>query len=151
MLRIKSFDIKDTDAVNEFTKINPPRNAEGQSGIMFHDGNIVVVYDDGIDNPATKRSNILALIEIENQKQFVTEHDLGQNISSLKAITPEGYKEGMTLQEFNALQGIIDENAINPVYAQIQQTTQNIDMQTYELDRITHSLASYNEMLSKLS
>ncbi len=148
MLRLKTFPINDADAANEFCKENPPRNVEGQSGVMFHDGNIVVVYDDGVVNPLQKRAAILALIESEEQKKFVTEHDLGQNKISLAKITPEGYTVGMSLQAFNALQGIADAEAANSTYSQIQQTEQNIAMQTYELDRITNSLASYQEMLN---
>ncbi len=150
MLRLKTFKIEDADTANEFCKANPPRNVEGQSGVMFHDGNIVVVYDDGIVNPLQKRAQILALIETEEQKQFVTEHDLGQNKLSLASITPEGYTAGMTLQEFNTLQGVENKDAINSTYSQIQQTEQNIAMQTYELDRCTNSLASYREMLGKI-
>ena len=63
MIKIKSFPLGKHEDANEFLLTHPPRSTEKQSGIVFHNGSIVIIYDDGVENPEDLKGKVRGEID----------------------------------------------------------------------------------------
>ena len=158
MIKLAAFDItSEVEEFNKFVEAHPPRSTEKQSGIVFHDGYAVVIYDDGKENPEEKRSLIRSLMEGERHKLFLVEHSLGEAQAAIKKLRPNGYKKGMTATELRKLlekntgvEDYIPAEQLNSVHAQLEQLENQVLMDTHEMKRLNYSLDSYQNMLENI-
>lgn len=69
---MKSFEIKDTDALNEFLIDHPPYSTSEQGGIIINQGYIIVKYDDGTNNDAKEKIQLLTKRIDENKGKLLS-------------------------------------------------------------------------------
>ena len=112
MIQLKAFKVEDYEDFNQFVEKNPPRSTEKQSGIIFHEGNILVIYDDGRDNPQDRRAMIKTHLEGTRQKKAIIEIKLETARvalphvkANLDKIRPKWYRSGMSHKEIRKFMG----------------------------------------------
>lgn len=167
MIRIQTFPIDKAAEANAFMEANPPRSTDKQSGIVFHNGNIVIIYDDGKVNPEDRKGKIRGELEGDQGKRMLIEHSLGlaksaldKELENLRAMAPEGYKIGMPDEEIRKLLATGTEAAhipnthiakfkesVQPIELHIQNLDNEILMDTHELKRISSSIQAWEKML----
>ena len=144
-------------------KEHAPRSTEKQSGIVFHNGQVVIIYEDGIENPEDKKGKIIGEREGDKQKLLLVEHSLNQakaaleeETKSLEEIVPKGYKTGMSDSEIRKLMTgdytpaeLISKlrEKVEPIEARIENLNNEILMDTHEKKRLTYSISAWDKML----
>lgn len=162
MKLIKSFPIADYDAANKFMAENPPRSTEKQSGIIFHNGFIAIIYDDGKDNPNDKKAMLAHLLEGDREKRSLVEHSIEVTGLALAEIVPKGYKEGMSKTKFKELLAVegkkdkegkayIEAAEVDNVLNQITNLENTNRMDKHEYNRLTREIKAYETQLAKLN
>lgn len=168
MIQIKSFPISDegTSDFNAFIKKHPPMATEKQSGIIFHQDHVLVVYNDGVHNPEELRSLARTLCEGDRHKKFLAEHSKKNAEVALKhekylfdTKAPHGYKTTMTNGEVRKIlskegnTAYIPEETITELrqgfdaaLGRIQSLENQILMDEHEISRLGFSIEAYEEM-----
>ncbi len=162
MIKLKSFPIDRADEANSFMQEFPPRSTDKQSGIVFHNGTIVVIYDDGVINPKDREGKIRGEIEGDQSKLMLTQHSLEQarvalaeEKKMLTKLAPKGYETGMTDTQIRKLfneyvtKETIEEfkDAVGPVENRIQNLENEILLDTHEVRRIEASIKGWQALL----
>lgn len=96
MIRIASFPIDKFDEANAFMDTHQPRSTEKQNGIVFHNGNIVIIYDDNrlvSTNPIARVSNLL---QDEKDKILNNKIVMAMGKDGLERFAPKGYDPKMS-------------------------------------------------------
>lgn len=169
MIRLKTFPIEQTEQANKFMEDHPPRSTEKQSGLVFHNGNIVIIHDDGTNNPEDHKGKVRGELEGDRSKLMLVEHSLGiakealdAELAELYAIAPKEYKIGMPDEAVRKIlaKGTeashipnthIDKfkESIAPIEMRIQNLDNEILMDTHEIKRLKHSISAWDKMLTK--
>ena len=153
MIKVQSFRIEDTEALNVFMEKHPPRSTEKQSGLVFHNGFFIVIYDDGRENPNEMKSLARSLAEGERHKKFLSEHSLLEAKAALKALEIPGYKQGMTKEQLRKLiekdsnvKDYIPAEQLNSLHAQLESLSGQILMDEHEIKRLELSAEAYKKL-----
>lgn len=171
MIKIKTFPIEFTEEANAFMEQNPPRSTEKQSGVVFHNGYIVIIYDDGTENPIDKIGMIKTQLEGDRtkkstieQSKLVAEIALKDLENEMKAVRPKWYDETLSHTELkrhiseesgvptkDVNEGMIEalKEKVSGVANKTEATKNEILMDNHELKRINYSIAAWESMLKK--
>lgn len=169
MIKLKTYPITEADSANEFMKEHPPRSTEKQSGIVFHNGHIVIIHDDGSLNPSEEKGRIYGELEGDRGKMFLVKHSLtmaelalDKELEDLQKLVPEGYQMEMGDDELKKLLAVGTEatfvpkaqvekfkESIKPNEDRIGNLKNEILMDNHELNRLEHSLRGWEKMLTK--
>ena len=172
MIKIKSFPLRKHEDANEFLLTHPSRSTEKQSGIVFHNGRIVIIYDDGIENPEDLKGKVRGEIDGDRSKLMLIQHSLEQAKSALReenlelaSRSPEGYEHGMKDEQIRLLlkkdasvSGIdmthVDnvmlqnfKDYVAPIEQRITNLENEILMDEHEVKRITNSIIGWEKLL----
>lgn len=171
MIKLKSFPIEKYEEANDFMEFNAPRSTEKQSGVVFHNGHIVIIYDDGQENLGDLEGKIKTQMAGDRNKRMLSEHSLEEvqvalpeATTKLISLKPEGYVQGMSNAELKRIlekEGKDTEGIKAADYAQIrdtidaaQQQVDNLEnqklMDEHEVRRLTYSVKAWEKMLEKL-
>lgn len=169
MIKLKTFPVEKSEEANEFMQMHPPRSTEKQSGIVFHNGHIVIIHDDGEVNTEDLKGKMRGELEGDRSKLMLVEHSLGMarealdaEIEQLYTVAPKEYKVGMPDEEIRKILAIGTEathipnthvakfkESISPIEMRIQNLDNEILMDTHEINRLKHSIKSWEKMLIK--
>ena len=156
MIKIKTFPIEDAENANKFMLKNPPRSTEKQSGLVFHNGNIVIIYDDGKFNPNDRLGRIRSLLEGERAKLEIVEHSRSVAAVALEQEAPKGWKRGMSQKEFREIcakesgnNEYIPAQMIDQRMGRVEQLDNQILMDTHEVRRMKIEIQAYEKELAE--
>lgn len=155
MIKLKTFSIEQAEEANTFMKKNPPRSTDKQSGIIFHNGSIVIIYDDGVDNDYEIVGTIRGEIEGATKRLFIIEHKVRTAKLALEKIKPEGYVSGMTNSKLRDLlkaqtgDKYIPADKLDSMQAQIESLEQTLMIDAHETERINLETDAYRAMLKE--
>lgn len=154
MIKIKTFEIKEAEAANKFMAEHPPRSTEKQSGLVFHNGSIVIIYDNGEVNPKDREGVITTQLEGDRSKLLLVEQQLKMAEISLADIKPKGYVEGMShnkikdlLTKNGGIAGEINAELVNSIITQVSNAENEIRMDRHEKRRLEYSIKAWEGML----
>lgn len=150
MLKLKSFTLDQLDEANDFIEKNPPRSTERQSGLIFHEDRLVVIYDDYRVNLLDKKNITYALYEKELQTLIVTEPKLEITKRELKAITPPEFEEGdsKNVLESKLRAKNMSKDDINYLINHLLAFQSNIVLNTATIEGCKENIAYYEELLT---
>ncbi len=151
MRKIKSFPVEKHEEANKFMAENPPRSTDKQSGIIFHNGHIVIIYDDGVECEVDKQGHLKTLLEGERAKLWLVEHKSEVARIALKDIAPKGYVKGMSTTQIKKL---VEETGapyekVQSIVAQIENAENTLLMDEHEVRRLGYEIKAYENLLKK--
>lgn len=170
MLKLQTFPISEFKEANAFTEKHPPRSTDKQSGIVFHNGSIVIIYDDGKEHPEALKATMRTQLEGDREKRMLSEHSLAQvnsaladAMANLASLMPEGYKPGMANGELRRIleasgkstEGLkpSDFVAVRDTIDRAQEKVDQLEaqklMDEHEITRLTHSITAWEHLLTK--
>lgn len=154
MIKIKAFPVENYEEANAFIKDNPPRSTEKQSGMIFHNGNIVIIYDDGFENPVDREGTIKTLLEGARQKLWLVEHQLETAKLALEELAPKDFEPKLSSSK---LKELVKEEMPDAEYKDIESRVNQIEnaentltMDLHEYKRIEREIKAYENLLVKL-
>ena len=145
-IKLKSFSMEKTEEANKFMLENPPRSTEKQSGMIFHSGHIVIIYDDGKENPKEREGMLKGLLEGERQKKALTFHKLTMAQLALDRIKPVKYVLFMSDTRLNKLleeQGMNNYEERKAIVNEIANLENEIKMDSHEIKRMDYEIEAY--------
>lgn len=156
MIKIQTFPIEKSEEANKFIEKHPPRSTDKQSGLVFHNSTIVIIYDDGKVNALDRTSKIETQLEGDRSKLMLVEQQLKMAEISLKDVKPEGYVTGMShtkikslLEKKNGISSEINADLINSIVTQVTNIENELLMDRHEKRRLGYSIAAWEDMLKE--
>lgn len=154
MIKIKTFPVEKSEDANKFIEKNPPRSTDKQSGMVFHNGTIVIIYDDGVVNPNDRVGTIKTQLEGDRSKLLLVQQQLKMAEISLEDVKPKGYVSGMShnkikelLVKKNGISNDINAELISSIINQVTNIENEIRMDRHEERRLGYSIQAWEEML----
>lgn len=152
MIKLKSFPIEKTEEANEFIASNPPRSTEKQSGIVFHNGNIIIIYDDHQENPLEKTDTFISLLSAKRKERMIAQHSMITAQIALDDMKPKGYSSKLSDTQIKKLleeqgNGLLEYKDIKAVMEQMVNLENKILMSKHEIRRIDFEIKGYEKML----
>lgn len=154
MIRFKIFPISEYDEANKFMEKNPPRSTDKQSGVIFHEGNFVIIYDDGKEHPTKYKDTIAHELEGKRTELWLTEHKKTTNQIVLDELVPKGYEFAMDSYKVEKLimaDGLSDSKTIKSIIEKIANAENEILLANHEGHRLEIEIKAYEKELKEVS
>lgn len=163
MKRIATFPINEAEKANAFMEKNPPRSTPQQSGIIFHNGFITIIFDDGKPTLSDKVGFYTHLLEGDREKLWLVEHSIEVNAKAMADIKPKWYTANMSKTEIKKHlekeavvkkdkegKAYIPTEEVDTLVNQITNLENEEKMDKHEFNRLTLNIKSYEKLLAAL-
>lgn len=163
MKRIQSFPIGEYEKANKFMELHAPRSTPQQSGVVFHNGNIVIIWDDGKEHASDKVGFYKHLLEGDREKLWIVEQSIENTKIALADIKPKWYVDGMSKTDIRKKleeEAVVKKDKEGKEYIPTEQVDELINqitnlenqdrMDKHEFNRLTREVKAYENLLKKL-